>query len=314
MNNLVSIIILTYNNFNYLFECLESVYTQSYNNIQLIISDDSSINFPKTLIENNIIDKSGNNIVKYCILQNDVNLGTVQNLNNALEFAEGDYIIPLASDDVFFDNQVVANFVDSFKSIDNDVLIITSQVENFDQNLHEHISFSISDRQKLLLLNQQDLFYELAKNCFIPSGGTAYRKEYFNKYGKFDERYRLIEDWPTFLKISKKGERISFSDFISVKHRSGGVSNIKKNNSTSRIYHEDLIKTMDLEIIPYIHLLSRYERRYIKKLCIDKKNIYKFRYEFKCYDFARKIKFVTINYFFFPLLVRKLFRRFNINE
>lgn len=309
MNNLVSIIILTYNNFNYLFECLESVYTQSYNNIQLIISDDSSIDFPKTLIENNIIDKSGNNIVKYCILQNDVNLGTVRNLNNALEFAEGDYIIPLASDDVFFDNQVVANFVDSFKSIDNDVLIITSQVENFDQNLHEHISFSISDRQKLLLLNQQDLFYELAKNCFIPSGGTAYRKEYFNKYGKFDERYRLIEDWPTFLKISKKGERISFSDFISVKHRSGGVSNIKKNNSTSRIYHEDLIKTMDYEIMPYLNLIERKQRNQIRKLCLDKKTIYKLRFEFQNYNIRNKSIFILSNFFFLPAIFRRLTRR-----
>lgn len=45
-DELISISILTYRNYRYLYEALESVFSQDYSNIELIVSDDGSDNFP----------------------------------------------------------------------------------------------------------------------------------------------------------------------------------------------------------------------------------------------------------------------------
>jgi len=41
----ISIILISYNNFKYIFEALDSIFRQTYGNIQLIISDDASKDF-----------------------------------------------------------------------------------------------------------------------------------------------------------------------------------------------------------------------------------------------------------------------------
>lgn len=310
MKSRVSIIVLTYNKFEYLFDCLNSIIIQDYENVQLIISDDGSVDFPNDEIEDYIVKNRKDNIKEYNIIRNTHNQGTVKNLNIGLSYAKGDYIIPIAADDIFYDDGVVKKIVETFEILGEEYLLVTSQVENVDINLDEHISYAINDRQKETINQSIDLFYELCKNCFIPSGGTAYKKDFFIKNGKFDERYVLIEDWPTFLKISRNGDKIGFCDLISVKHRSGGVSNSKKITQSYIVYHKDLIDVMEMEIIPYISILKKEEKKEVYSLYKDKKVIYKIRFEFKRYNFMEKMRFILYNFCFLPLTLRRLIRRF----
>ena len=41
-NPLVSVVVITYNSSKYILECLDSIYNQTYQKIELIISDDCS--------------------------------------------------------------------------------------------------------------------------------------------------------------------------------------------------------------------------------------------------------------------------------
>lgn len=65
---LFSVIILTYNNTEYLFGLLDSLFKQTYNNIELIISDDASTSFDMNKIDNYIKSNKKNNIVSYQII------------------------------------------------------------------------------------------------------------------------------------------------------------------------------------------------------------------------------------------------------
>lgn len=309
MKNQVSIIVLTYNKFEYLFECLNSIIIQDYENIQLIISDDGSVDFPNNKIEDYIVKNCKENIKEYIIIKNTHNQGTVKNLNIGLSYAKGEYIIPIAADDVFYDDEIVKKIVEKFKILGEEYLVVTSQAENVDINLDKHISYAIDDRQKKIIKRSIDLFYELCKSCFIPSGGTAYRKDFFIKNGKFDEKYILIEDWPTFLKLSRNEDKIGFCDFISVKHRDGGVSNSKTITKSYALYHKDLIDIMESEIIPYISILKQDKEKEVYKIYKDKKIIYIIRFEFKEYGLMEKIRFITYNFCFLPLVLRRLIRR-----
>ena len=57
---LISIVVITYNNSNYIEETLESIKSQTYNNIELIVSDDCStdktVEITEEWIDKNEID------------------------------------------------------------------------------------------------------------------------------------------------------------------------------------------------------------------------------------------------------------------
>jgi hypothetical protein len=107
-------------------------------------------------------------------------------------------------------------------------------------------------------------FKMLSEMNTFAMGATAFKKEMLEKYGYFDERYRLIEDWSLFLKLTRNGEPFHFVDFVALKHRYGGLSKRKsKENSfalTSRDFCIDLLAVFENEIFPYMRDLSREER------------------------------------------------------
>jgi hypothetical protein len=91
-------------------------------------------------------------------------------------------------------------------------------------------------------------------------GATAFRKTTLEKHGYFDERYRLVEDWPLFLKLTRNGERFFFMDFVALRHRYGGLSKRKSKEDnfalTSREFCLDLLAVFEHEIFPYMGDLS----------------------------------------------------------
>ena len=104
---LFSVIILTYNNTEYLFGLLDSLFKQTYNNIELIISDDASTSFDMNKIDNYIKSNKKNNIVSYQIIIRKKNGGTVKNINGALKRCNGEIIKLIAADDAFYNDKVI---------------------------------------------------------------------------------------------------------------------------------------------------------------------------------------------------------------
>lgn len=62
-NPLISIVVITYNSAKYVKETLDSVLKQTYDNIELIISDDCSTDNTRTIITQWIDNNLRNNIV-----------------------------------------------------------------------------------------------------------------------------------------------------------------------------------------------------------------------------------------------------------
>ena len=94
MNELVSIIMPSYNTARYISDSINSVLSQTYNNWELIIVDDCStdntIDVVKSFKDSRII-----------LLQNEKNSGAALSRNYALREAKGKWIAFLDSDDVW---------------------------------------------------------------------------------------------------------------------------------------------------------------------------------------------------------------------
>lgn len=87
---------LSYNNGKFISECLESVENQSFDDYEIIIVDDASIDCSKQIIID-FVEKSKNAVVAHIL---KMNLGVVSNYNVGLKLARGRYIAHIASDDV----------------------------------------------------------------------------------------------------------------------------------------------------------------------------------------------------------------------
>lgn len=262
---LVSVIILCYKNFCYLYEAVDSVLKQTYENIEIIITNDCSDDFDEFALRQHLDENSGENIKNVIIKNNECNLGTVRNANSALCLTSGDYILIFAGDDAMYDDDVITRFVTAFDSLPDEELVVTSQLAMCDVSLKRIMNDFISDETKIDLnkLSPTQLFSKLSISCFIPAAGTCYKKKVFEAYGCFDETYFLVEDWSYFLKLSRSGVGFNYIDFISFKHRDGGVShgNVSGLNSSKKKYDMDIISIMKNEVLPYVNLLDRVSRR-----------------------------------------------------
>jgi glycosyltransferase involved in cell wall biosynthesis len=101
-NSLVSILVTTYNHEAYVEQAILSCLNQTYDNIEIVISDDASIDkTPKILenLKNTYPDKLKLNL-------NRKNFGLNKNANICLSMCEGDYIAFFSGDDVMHTNKI----------------------------------------------------------------------------------------------------------------------------------------------------------------------------------------------------------------
>ncbi len=149
---LVSIIITTYNGEKYLLQQLNSIATQTYHNIEIIICDDASTDGTKNIIKE---FAAINNNVSFYI--NETNKGVNKNFEQGFLKATGDFIAIADQDDIWLPKKI-ATQVALFNS-ENILLTHSASVlfsgNNLPTKKHQNITlpFEGNDVRKLLLRN-----------------------------------------------------------------------------------------------------------------------------------------------------------------
>ena len=243
---LVSVIMVSYKNLQYLDTCLKSIVSQSYNNIELIISNDGADEFDEYSVRDIVESKKTQNIRKVIVNKNERNLGTVKHCNVALGLASGTYIMFIACDDVYNNDDAVKDMVNGFSIVPSDVMAIAGQTGMYNSDLSRCMELFVKEEtQKLINTLTPQEFYRnhLALGCLLPAASLIYKREVFEKYGKFDERYFLIEDYTSSVFYTRQGMRYYYLDIMCVNHRDGGVSHsaLKPNSNVHKMYMLDTL-------------------------------------------------------------------------
>lgn len=233
MMELFSVIILVYNNSVYLTECIDSVLMQTYPNIELIIADDHSHCFDEEYFKDYIQKHKRSNISSFVVYSNEENLGTVKNINCALKKCSGRYIKPIAGDDALADELTLINAGDALNQAPDH--IITSKVIRCDPKLSGNSLYKSKLQEDLNSITPLECFKRLCIHNDIIAGGVFYKREFFEKFGYFDENYRLLEDWPMWLKVTGNDSRIMYADFFAIRYR----ANVGFGTSVNSQYMED---------------------------------------------------------------------------
>ena len=124
MDNLVSVIIPTYNREKTIIRSINSVLNQTYKNIEILVIDDGSIDNTKKLI-----DKLNNSSVHYFYQHNQ---GQNTARNNGIAHSSGDFLFFLDSDDEWLP-QMVEKHLTAYKN-QPDVYCVYNNVVTFENN------------------------------------------------------------------------------------------------------------------------------------------------------------------------------------
>lgn len=103
INNLVSIIIPTYNRAFRVKDTIHSCIRQNYERIEIVVIDDGSTDSTKETLDNLIKANNTSKIIKYFYQKHS---GACVARNRGLELAQGEYIQFLDSDDVIENNKI----------------------------------------------------------------------------------------------------------------------------------------------------------------------------------------------------------------
>lgn len=275
---IITIITATYKNFDKVFDTIKSVFEQNYSNIEYIICDDGSDNFPQKEIDDYIENNKSKNIKNISIFHSVTNRGTVKNLNNAYKKSKGEYIINLSCGDVFYSNDVVSKIYRVFIDKKSDV-VVTSRILYKDNYKSICLLPHYEDRKKILKFDtslKQYVAFITSQSYHMASGSAMhFSRKILEKYNFFDERFVLWEDGPFLSKYLWHG-KIEFAyDIISLWYECGGVStgHLKK---MSPLLKDDTYKFFSEDVFNNFHDLSYFVRRKIRfnSRRVKSKNIY----------------------------------------
>lgn len=296
----VSILLAAYNSGETIKESIQSVLTQSYPNLQMILCDDGTKGFDEKEIECFI--QRQNSRVAIQIVHQPQNVGTVRNLNAGLKQANGDWIMLLAADDCFASERAVERLMEQVRESGRKWAVARTTLcdEQLVSRGWNVPAEEVSDN--ILAGDAKALYLQLCTGCCLPAAGSVYKADLLRQLGGFDEAYRLAEDWPIFLKLVRRGLIPAISEENLVLHRFGGVS--RKNAGKNFAYQHDLITVLREEVSPHIELLDERGQKIVRKLLRDKEAGFEFR--FSCHTRAAKLLWAVKHPLF---MLRKIFRR-----
>lgn len=210
MDPKISVIVPVYNVENYVEKSLQSLFDQTYKNIEIIIVDDCSTDNSKSIIENLIKDRK--NIIFF---SNKKNSGLSFTRNEALKQATGDYIGYIDSDDYIPKNY--------YESLMNTILANKADIAVCDIK-------SVYEKSGQVLRSKCGSS-ENTKIDFVNNGLAAsacnklFKKSIISKY-KFSEG-KVNEDLAVILPILINSKKVSYDEntFYNYVQRENSIQN-----------------------------------------------------------------------------------------
>ncbi|AWK03667.1 glycosyl transferase [Flavobacterium crocinum] len=186
MNDLVSILTPTYNTEKFIKATIESVQNQTYNNWEMILVDDASIDQTVSVIE-----EFAQNDSRIKLFKLEKNSGNGFARNVALEKASGKYIAYLDSDDLWRSDK-----------LEKQLQFLKEKNAPFTFSFYDSIDEEGNNLNRRVE-NPQPLIYKQLFFCNYVGNLTAiYDVEYFGKIKLESSEKR--QDWRIWLTILKK--------------------------------------------------------------------------------------------------------------
>lgn len=118
MRKKVSVILPVYNMENYLEDCIDSVLSSSYQNLEIIAVDDGSTDNTSAMLDE-LAERD-----KRLSVIHTANQGVSSARNRGIQKSSGEYVTFVDADDLI-DHQMLEKMIDAMESSDSDIAVCT---------------------------------------------------------------------------------------------------------------------------------------------------------------------------------------------
>jgi glycosyltransferase involved in cell wall biosynthesis len=210
-----SVVITCFNYGHYLKGCLNSVFSQTYQDYEVIIVDDGSTDNTSSVMAS----FSGRPNLRYIHQENG---GQAKAKNRGIACAQGRYVAFLDADDVW-EKDKLAKQICLFER--PSVAVVFSRASLIDE---KGASLPLKDRGKYLKPRSGMVAHWLFIDNFVWFSSAIVRKECLEIFNGFDETLRMGIDWDLWLQIATRYE-FDFVDEPLLRYRIGHAGQMSKN-------------------------------------------------------------------------------------
>jgi glycosyltransferase involved in cell wall biosynthesis len=220
LSPLVSIIIPYFNAAQFIEECVNSVLSQSYSNIEIIIVDDGSVDHGLEKISP----------IPQITIIHQQNAGACVARNRGLEIARGEFVKFLDADDYLEKDCITLQVEEALKHDNN--TIVYGNFTIVSQNKLKPVNTRIAPQNQTATL----LFSDLLTTT------PLHRRYMLEAIGGFDTRFKNGQEWNLHVRLAGKGYQFVHMDtnvyFYRVHNATGRISNTRKKQTENSMMHE----------------------------------------------------------------------------
>lgn len=213
-NTLVSVVVGTYNSAKFILDTLESVKAQTYQHLELIVSDDNSRDDTLSLCRQ-WLSANERRFVRTEIITTPENTGIVANANRAVKAVRGKWIKLLGGDDLLLPRCIESNMNLRARYPDNHLFV--SKIISFDSETGRDLQ--VIPKHDIENNNGGGQLKGLLKGNYIKAPGVFISKFLVDKLGGFDPRYPMFEDDPFWIKANLGGDYFVENPEVLVRYR-----------------------------------------------------------------------------------------------
>jgi alpha-1,3-rhamnosyltransferase len=261
---LVSVVVISYNSSKTIEETLDSIKAQTYDNIELIVSDDHSVDNTCDVVDK-WLQNNSDGFVKALLVSSEKNSGPAGNANRGIRNGKGAWIKLIAADDALLPNCIEDNV--EFIKNNPEAQIVFSRVFPLgdgklpiDDDYYLHF-WSLSKKRQYFMLLMNNCLY--AASAFI-------KRDTWKSMGQFDETIPFIEDWPFWIKVMRCGTSLNFLNRQTVLYRVHDSLSLTATPSANYLkslaYVKQSTYQYQLEISPLFRFYCYVNERYSNKI------------------------------------------------
>ena len=223
-----SIILTTYNGEQFVLDALDSIKNQTYDDYELIVSDDGSDDSTPQLVDEHSLNPS-------VFIEREDNVGIARNTNTAVSKAKGDYLAFLDQDDIWQPKKL-ANHAKAHQDQSADIIysdvIEWETTQDTPSRINSPEPYPAGDQFLLQLLDKHNFVQTMS--------AVSISRRVWEEHGGFDEYLQLACDYDLWFRL---GESHDFSHLsLPLVEKREHTNNV---SSDIRVDHSEIMYILD---------------------------------------------------------------------
>lgn len=195
--DLVSIIVRTFNRPERLERTLESIFSQDYSPIEIIVVNDGGIDVSYIINHFKDLTNTSGLVRKIEYIVNKSRVFRASSANIGIEASNGEYIGFLDDDDYFLNDHISQHITAQTKN--GNLLSISKAIESIEIKSDKD-SFKEQEKRYYFPEKINKLYFYFFDNYF-PFNSIIFNRKVINVIGNFDPKLYVLEDWDFFIRL-----------------------------------------------------------------------------------------------------------------